>query len=152
MEIIWRSSSSEEVYEKARLGRQFNCRYPKRYPKAIFFARNATDVIEAVQLAKKIKCRVAVRSGGHSFPAWGVRDDSILIDLGNYHQIEVDLEKRMALVSPSTTGRVLDTILIQEHGLIFGGGHCPDVGLGGLILQGGMGWNCRVSLVIRLVS
>ena len=27
---------------------------------------------------------------------------------------------------------------------MFPGGHCPDVGLGGFLLQGGMGWNCRV--------
>ena len=26
----------------------------------------------------------------------------------------------------------------------FAGGHCPDVGLGGFLLQGGMGWNCKV--------
>jgi hypothetical protein len=23
------------------------------------------------------------------------------------------------------------------------GGHCPTVGIGGFLLQGGMGWNCR---------
>jgi FAD/FMN-containing dehydrogenase len=28
---------------------------------------------------------------------------------------------------------------------MFPGGHCPDVGLGGFVLQGGMGWNCKVS-------
>jgi FAD/FMN-containing dehydrogenase len=26
---------------------------------------------------------------------------------------------------------------------MFAGGHCPDVGLGGFLLQGGMGWNCK---------
>ncbi|KAJ4154520.1 hypothetical protein NW754_001468 [Fusarium falciforme] len=143
MEIVWRHSSDPEAYEKARLDRQFNRRVPNRYPRAVVSPRTESEIVEAVQLARKIGCRVAVRSGGHSFPAWGVRDNSILIDLGNYHEIDVDKEKRTARVSPSTTGRVLDTKLTQEYGLMFGGGHCPDVGMGGLLLQGGMGWNCR---------
>lgn len=28
-------------------------------------------------------------------------------------------------------------------GLMFNGGHCPDVGIGGFLLQGGQGWCCR---------
>lgn len=74
-----------------------------------------------------------------------MRDDAVLIDLGKYQQIEVDESKMMAYVSPSTTGKMLNAYL-SERGLMFCGGHCPDVGLGGFLLQGGMGWNCRVSM------
>lgn len=42
------------------------------------------------------------------------------------------------------TGKELNDAL-AVHGLFFPGGHCPDVGLGGFLLQGGMGWNCAVS-------
>ncbi|MFM2327226.1 MAG: hypothetical protein RIR31_1428, partial [Bacteroidota bacterium] len=32
---------------------------------------------------------------------------------------------------------------LQKHGLLFPGGHCPTVGIGGFLLQGGQGWNAR---------
>ena len=39
-------------------------------------------------------------------------------------------------------GLDLDPFL-AARGRFFAGGHCPTVGLGGFLLQGGMGWNCR---------
>jgi FAD/FMN-containing dehydrogenase len=116
---------------------------------------NATcveDIIAAVKLAKERNCRVAVRSGGHSWAAWSVRDESILIDLGNFKEWTVDAENFVAQVTPRVTGRELNEMLVNEYGLMFPGGHCPDVGLGGFLLQGGMGWNCRVRFCIFLVS
>ncbi len=147
MEIIWRDSPS---YEEARIGRVFNHRRPKRYPLAVINATSVSDIIQAVQLAKEKKCRIAVRSGGHSWAAWSVRDESILIDLGKYKLLDVDPVAKIARASPSMTGSEINGVLTKEFGLMFPGGHCPDVGIGGFLLQGGMGWNCRVSLVIQL--
>ncbi|KAL6235089.1 hypothetical protein BDW75DRAFT_230595 [Aspergillus navahoensis] len=143
MQIIWRDSADPAVYEEARVGRVFNNRRPQRYPIAVDKATCTADIVAAVKLAKEKHCRVAVRSGGHSWAAWSVRDESILIDLGNYKHLEVDAERRTACASPSMTGKEINGRLIREYGLMFPGGHCPDVGLGGFLLQGGMGWNCR---------
>jgi hypothetical protein len=77
-----------------------------------------------------------------------VHDRSILIDLGGFKALEVDETNRTARVSPSITSKELNDVLIEKHGLMFHGGHCPDVGLGGFLLQGGMGWNCRVGLLL----
>ncbi|KAF2220787.1 FAD binding domain protein [Elsinoe ampelina] len=140
--IIWRSEVEEAVYEEARVGRVFNHRRPKRYPVAVVKAETPDHVVEAVRLAKSKGHRVSVRSGGHSWAAWSVRDNAVLIDLGNMKHISLDSEKGIATVSPSTTGSMLNDYLSQR-GLMFAGGHCPDVGLGGFLLQGGMGWNCR---------
>ncbi|KAJ5784613.1 FAD binding domain protein [Penicillium pulvis] len=143
MDIIWRDSAAKDAYEEARVGRVFNHRRPSRFPLAVVKAASEEDIVKAVKMAVEMKCRVAVRSGGHSWAAWSVRDNSILIDLGNYKQVEVDPENRVAIATPSMTGRELNSALIKDHGLMFPGGHCPDVGLGGFLLQGGMGWNCR---------
>lgn len=53
-------------------------------------------------------------------------------------------------MSPSVTGHQLNSFL-HEKGLLFRGGHCPDVGLGDFLLQGGMGWVCRVSLLSAMI-
>ena len=138
--VIYRDSPT---YEQARVGRVFNHRRPNRYPHGVVEATCVQDITNAVQLAKSQNLRVSVRSGGHSWAAWSVRDDAILIDLGKYNFIEYDEETKIVKVSPSTTGKMLAEHLSAKDRM-FGGGHCPDVGLGGFLLQGGMGWNCRV--------
>jgi FAD/FMN-containing dehydrogenase len=139
--VIWRESPA---YEKARIGRVFNYRRPNRYPHGVVEATSVQDIVEAVQVAQKKNLRVSIRSGGHSWAAWSVRDNAILIDLGKFNFIEYDEATTIVKVSPSTTGKMLGEYLITK-GRMFGGGHCPDVGLGGFLLQGGMGWNCKVS-------
>lgn len=147
MQIIWRDIADPATYEEARIGRVFNHRRPQRFPIAVVKATSVEDIIAAVKLAAEKNCRVAIRSGGHSWAAWSVRDQSILIDLGNFKEIEVDKDNRIARVTSSVTGRQLNGQLISEYDLMFPGGHCPDVGLGGFLLQGGMGWNCRVGFL-----
>jgi FAD/FMN-containing dehydrogenase len=138
--FIWRDA---EGYEEARIGRVFNHRRPNRYPQGVVEATCVQDIVNAVNLARDKGLRVSVRSGGHSWAAWSVRDEAILIDLGKFKFVEYDEATTIAKVSPSTTGRVVNEYL-NTKGRSFAGGHCPDVGLGGFLLQGGMGWNCRV--------
>ena len=133
----------DEGYEEARVGRIFNARHPTRYPLAIIHATNPSEIVSAVTLAREKKCRIAIRSGGHSWAAWSIRDDSILLDLGGFKYVSVDDQSRTAVVSSSVTGRELNGKLVEKYGLMFPGGNCPDVGLGGFLLQGGMGWNCK---------
>lgn len=141
--ITWKAGSDVQTYEKARIGRVFNHRRPDRYPIAVIEAKEESHIVEAVRLAREKNCRLSVRSGGHSWAAWSVRDGAILLDLGQYKQIDLDEKTGIVQVSPSTTGRMLNGFLTTK-GRLFAGGHCPDVGLGGFLLQGGMGWNCKV--------
>jgi FAD/FMN-containing dehydrogenase len=147
MFVIWRDDPN---YEEARVGRVFNHRRPDRYPNGVVEAASVQDIVDAVQLAKEMNLRVSVRSGGHSWAAWSLRDDALLIDLGNLKTLDFDDTTSVVKVSPSTTGRALNEYLATK-GKMFGGGHCPDVGLGGFLLQGGMGWNCRVSVLPPLI-
>lgn len=122
-------------------------------PRAVVQATSPQHVVDAVKLAKSLDCRVSVRSGGHSWAQWSVRDDAVLVDLGKLpggKHAEAPLEEglvydektQIVVCPPSTTGRLLNGFL-EGKGRMFAGGHCPDVGLGGFLLQGGMGWNCK---------
>ncbi|KAF4969203.1 hypothetical protein FZEAL_10269 [Fusarium zealandicum] len=137
--IIWRDNVG---WEKARVGRVFNQRRPSRQPLAVVEATREDHIIEAVRLARALGTRVSVRAGGHSWAAWSVREGAILVDLGKYHEFLLDDSTGVLQVSPSTTGRMVNTLLAQR-GRMFPGGHCPEVALGGFLLQGGMGWNCK---------
>lgn len=155
MQTLWRDSGDEAAYESARLKNVFNLRRPTHRPLAAIQATCAADVLKGVELARSQKCQVAVRSGGHSIPVWSLHPDSILIDLGNWKETEVNPGARIAIATPSITSKELNSAL-ATHGLMFPGGHCPDVGLGGFMLQGGMGWNSRVcvkalSCLLRII-
>jgi FAD/FMN-containing dehydrogenase len=96
-------------YEEPRVGRVFSGRRPDRYAYAVVEANCVEDVVKAVKLAREKGLRVSVRSGGYSWAAWSVRDHAVLIDLGNLKRLELDESTNIAIASPSTTGRVMNT-------------------------------------------
>ncbi|KAI0022852.1 FAD binding domain protein [Xylariomycetidae sp. FL0641] len=141
--IVRNSDANGAEFQEAVWGRVFNGRRDlSRVPRAVVQASTAAHVRAAVELAGREGCRVSVRSGGHSWAGWSVRQDALLIDLGNLKDISYDEETKIVSCSPSTTGSDLNEFLGTKDRL-FAGGHCPDVGLGGFLLQGGMGWNCK---------
>ncbi|KAL4868688.1 hypothetical protein BDV12DRAFT_197033 [Aspergillus spectabilis] len=137
--IVWRDDPSPELYEKERTKRLFNAITPERFPLGIASVKTEQDIVDTVKLAVTRNSQISVRAGGHSYAAWSVRDDAILVDMGDYHECELD-EDSVVRVSPSLTGRELNEFL-YERDRVFPVGHCPDVGLGGYLLGGGMGWN-----------
>ena len=130
-------------FDEAAVGRVFNARRPSRRPNAVLLAETRDDIIAGVKYAKAQGWGVAVRSGGHSWAAWSVREDTLLIDLGLYQEMDYDPATGIASATPATKGgEVLDPYL-QSVGRFFNGGHCPTVGIGGFLLQGGQGWVAR---------
>ncbi|KAE8414981.1 FAD-binding domain-containing protein [Aspergillus pseudocaelatus] len=144
MQIFWKDPTSESAYDRARCNSVFNLERPNCFPRAVINATCTEDVISAIKLAAhRERCQVAVRSGGHSIFVWSLHEDSILVDLGNWKEIVVDADSKIAQVTTSVTGSELNHYLRTKNQLFFPTGHCPDVALGGFLLQGGQGWNCR---------
>jgi FAD/FMN-containing dehydrogenase len=130
-------------YEDARIDRVFNRRLPGRAPAAVLRAATEQDVVLGVLLARDRGWRVAVRSGGHSWAQWSVRDDALVIDLGSLQELGYDPVTGLATASPAVQGGSVLGPFLAGHDRFFPGGHCPTVGLGGFLLQGGQGWNAR---------
>jgi FAD/FMN-containing dehydrogenase len=130
-------------YEAARTGRVFNARHPDRYPAAVLLAADDADLAAGVRWARERGLRVSVRAGGHSWAVWSVRDDALLIDLGELRDMRYDPGSGVATVRPAVRGGTELAPFLAGHGRAFPGGHCESVGLGGYLLQGGQGWNGR---------
>ena len=130
-------------YEQARVGRIFNARRPARFPAAVLLARDDDDVVQGVRLAAERGWTVSVRSGGHSWAAWSLRDDALLIDLGRLRDIGYDPATGVVSVRPAVQGGLELAPFLAERGRAFPAGHCASVGLGGYLLQGGQGWDGR---------
>lgn len=134
---------TDPAWDDARVGRVFNGRRPDRQPDAVLLAASVADVQRGVQLANQRGWTVAVRSGGHAWAAWSVRDGGLLIDLGALDDISYDEATGIASAGPATKGGEVLSPYLEERGRFFNGGHCPTVGIGGFLLQGGQGWNQR---------
>ncbi|MGK0741394.1 FAD-binding oxidoreductase [Leucobacter sp. Z1108] len=134
---------AEADFEEAVLGRVFNGRRPDRRPDAVLLAASEQDVAAGVRLANEQGWTVAVRSGGHAWAAWSVRDGGLLIDLGALNTISYDEATEIVSAGPATKGGDQLSPFLEERGRFFNGGHCPSVGIGGFLLQGGQGWNQR---------
>lgn len=121
----------------------FNHRRPRRRPAAVLRAAHAADVAAGVKLAASEGRQVAVRSGGHSWPAWSLREDTLLIDLAPLAGMSYDPANGIVAVGPAVRGGLGLDPYLAGFDRFFPVGHSPTVGLGGFLLQGGIGWNCR---------
>ncbi|KAL6803674.1 FAD binding domain protein [Trichoderma sp. SZMC 28012] len=141
--ILRRETTEPKAFNDAVWRRVFNHRRESsRIPRAVVNASSVEHIKAAVQLANQEKCRVSVRSGGHSWAVWSVRDDAILVDLGDFKFIEYDEKSKIVSCSPSTTSAELMEFL-NARGRFFSTGHCGDVAMGGFLLGGGQGWNAK---------
>lgn len=129
-------------YEDARGVAVWNGIVPPRYPDLIAYPEQDEQVVMIVRFAKEHNMSIATKSGGHSFTASFLRDGGIFVDLVKMNKFTFDVDSRVAQAQPAAYGSDLNTAL-AESGLMFPGGHCPTVGLGGFLLQGGFGWNSR---------
>jgi FAD/FMN-containing dehydrogenase len=110
-----------------------------RRPALIARCTSAADVSAAVTFAKRTDLRLAVKSGGHSFPGHSVCDDGVVLDLGPMKGIEVDPDAGTAKAEAGVLLGELDRET-QEHGLAVPAGIVTHTGLAGLTLGGGIGW------------
>ncbi len=132
-----------EGFDAARVDRVFNRRLPDRQPAGVLRVATEEDVVLGVRLARERGWKVAVRSGGHSWAQWSIRDDALVLDLAGLREIAYDEATGVVTASPAVRGGMELAPFLAERDRFFVGGHCPTVGIGGFLLQGGQGYNAR---------
>jgi FAD/FMN-containing dehydrogenase len=123
-------------YEEAR--RVHNGLVDKR-PALIARCTGASDILDAVALARKLNLEVAVRGGGHNVAGRSTLDDGLMIDLAPMKGIHVDPMTRTARAQGGVTWALFNRET-QLHGLATTGGVVSSTGIAGLTLGGGLGW------------
>jgi FAD/FMN-containing dehydrogenase len=113
-----------------------------RHPSCIVGCADAEDVSHAVRIAAEHGLRMTVRGGGHNVAGRSIRDDSLLLDLGNLRLVSVNGELRVATVQGGALWRDVDKATATE-GLATTGGLISSTGVGGFTLGGGAGWLMR---------
>ena len=123
-------------YEDAR--RVHNGLIDKR-PALIARCRGVADVVDAVNLTRRLGLEVAVRGGGHNVAGRATIDGGVMIDLSLMKSVHVDAKGRRAWVEGGATWAGVNRET-QLHGLAVTGGVVSSTGVSGLTLGGGLGW------------
>lgn len=110
-----------------------------RRPDVIVRPRDAADVARVVTVARESGSDLAVRSGGHSFAAHGVRDGGIVLDMRSLRSLDIDVKRRVARAGAGLSAGEY-TKATGAHGLATGFGDAPSVGISGITLAGGIGF------------
>jgi len=127
---------ADAAYEEIR--KLFNAAHERR-PAAIVRCVGTADVVEAIGLARSRGLEIAIRSGGRHMAGFGSTDGGLVIDLGAMRGVKVDAEEGTAWVQCGAIGIDLQAEA-QVHGLAGITGVLTHTGIGGVNLNGGLGW------------
>lgn len=123
-------------YDEAR--RVHNGLIDKR-PALIARCRGVADVVDALNLSRRLGLELAVRGGGHNVAGLATIDGGVMIDLTLMKGIHVDPKARTVRAEGGTTWAEINRAT-QLHGLAVTGGVVSSTGVAGLTLGGGIGW------------
>jgi FAD/FMN-containing dehydrogenase len=122
------------TYDTVRLTQ--NPRYDGARPLAVLSVATAQDVATAFSFAQDHGVRVAIRSGGHSYPGWSAGDGALVVDVRPLHDVSLS-------GTSATVGAGADLVQVYDalgtRGRGIPGGSCPTVGIAGLTQGGGVG-------------
>ncbi len=110
-----------------------------RSPAIIARCHGTADVVAAVNFAREQRLAVSVRGGAHNVAGLATNDGGIVIDLSEMRAVLVDPANETAYAQGGATWGDIDRET-QMFGLAAPGGVISTTGIGGLTLQGGLGW------------
>jgi FAD/FMN-containing dehydrogenase len=110
-----------------------------RLPALIARCHGATDIADAIGLARASGLEVSVRGGGHNVAGRAVTDGGVMVDLSAMKGIYVDPEARTVRAQGGVTWKELNREA-HVHGLAVTGGAVSTTGIAGYTLGGGLGW------------
>lgn len=129
-------TKADKIYNIVRRNANLYFNY---YPKVIVYPNNITDVVNAVNWARKKGINIRCRSGGHNYESFSVADDAVVIDVSNLLDFEIDTNKGYIRIGSGYTQEQLYSKL-EEYGFAFVGGSCSSIGVSGVTLGGGVGY------------
>jgi FAD/FMN-containing dehydrogenase len=122
-------------YYVARL--LFDPRFDATRPAGVAYCRSPADVVTCLAFARRFAVPFAARSGGHSYAGWS-GTSGLIIDVTGMSAVQLDSASGLAHVGAGTFLIDMYAQLLAGN-VTVPGGSCPNVGVAGLALGGGVG-------------
>jgi hypothetical protein len=117
-----------------------NLRYNSIRPAGIARCLDEDDVREAVLWSRDNGIDLVARSGGHSYAGFSTTE-GLMIDLSPMDKVALDPNGRVVTGGGARNKHVFDSL--ATTGMAVTHGRCFGVGVGGLVLGGGIGFDMR---------
>jgi len=111
-------------------------------PALVIQPADASEVVAAVDLARKHRLLLSIKGGGHNIAGLSLADHGVTLDMARMRAVEVDRDRMQVRVGPGCILRDVDRVT-QEHGLATMLGFVSETGVAGLTLGGGFGYMSR---------
>lgn len=115
--------------------------YGKTIPQAVVRCMSEKDVITTVKWARQNGISTTTRSGGHSYAGYSSTNE-LLLDLSGMTNITLNSSTGLATVDGGARNRHVFAAF-SETGLAITHSETKNVGMGGLVLGGGIGFDMR---------
>lgn len=115
--------------------------YGKTIPQAVVRCMSEKDVVSTVKWARQNGITITTRSGGHSYAGYSSTNE-LLLDLSGFTNISINSSTGLATLDGGARNGNAYTAF-REPSLAITHGRCKNVGVGGLVLGGGIGFNMR---------
>lgn len=122
------------------LAQQNNLHY-SREPAGIARCTRVEDIQTALRWARRNEVPLVARSGGHSYGGYSTTA-GLVIDVSQMAQVSPHPEDPLITVAGGARGQEVFEALARRSAAITHG-RCPSVGIAGLVLGGGIGFNMR---------
>ena len=117
--------------------------YDTQRPLAVVQPANVADVSTAVKFAAAHTATFAPRAGGHSYVGASGGDQGIQLDVRRLNKVSYNSTNRTVVVGAGVRLYNVHTAL-EPFGRTLATGSCPTVGVSGLTLGGGIGFEDRL--------
>jgi FAD/FMN-containing dehydrogenase len=126
-----------------KLAQTQNLRYAgSDYPAGIALCRSARDVSTSLRWAREHALPLVARNGGHSYAGYS-RTAGLMIDLSPMSAVTFDPDNGTLVTGGGARNRHVFAAG-EKHGVAITHGRCFEVGIPGLTLGGGVGFNMRL--------
>lgn len=115
--------------------------YASTLPRGIARCAGEADVQACLQWAQAYKVPLVARSGGHSYAGYSTTT-GLMVDVSAMHRVEIDGATGIAQLGGGARNKHVYAAC-RPYGSAVTHGRCKDVGVAGLVLGGGIGFNMR---------
>jgi FAD/FMN-containing dehydrogenase len=116
-----------------------NGRFATTRPVAVALCADESDVVACVDWSRQFGVQPVARNGGHSYAGYSTTT-GLLVDVGRLNSVTIDRQAGTAVVGGGAlNGDLFDATISGP--LFLPVGTCLGVGVGGLALGGGIGYN-----------
>ena len=134
---VWGAGSKEYTLRRHVFNQAIS-----HFPSVIIVPQSEADIVNTIDFANRQNLQISVKGSGHGVTGAAVINGGIVIDMSTFQSIELCAGGESVRVGAGVKNRNLDHFLSQ-HNKVVPLGTCPDVGVVGATLGGGIGFLSR---------